>query len=86
MNPEPTGQLVPTPTGYDLILTRTYRAPVDDVWASVTEPERTARWFGPGAARPDPAGPSRCSWCSRSRHPGTRCGSRPVNHRTDSPS
>ncbi|MFE7274080.1 SRPBCC family protein [Streptomyces sp. NPDC057623] len=47
MTPEPTGQLVPTPTGYDLILTRTYRAPVGDVWASVTEPERTARWFGP---------------------------------------
>lgn len=47
MTPEPTGQLVPTPTGYDLILTRTYRAPLGDVWASVTEPERTARWFGP---------------------------------------
>ena len=54
MTPEPTGQLVPTPTGYDLILTRTYRAPVGDVWASVTEPERTARWFGPwrGEAAP----------------------------------
>ncbi|WP_406208637.1 MULTISPECIES: SRPBCC family protein [unclassified Streptomyces] len=56
MNPEPTGQLVPTPTGYDLILTRTYRAPVDDVWASVTEPERTARWFGPWRGE---AGPGR---------------------------
>ncbi|ONK10309.1 SRPBCC family protein [Streptomyces sp. MP131-18] len=47
MTPEPTGLLVPTPTGFDLILTRTYRAPAVDVWASVTEPERTARWFGP---------------------------------------
>ncbi|MEY9988751.1 uncharacterized protein YndB with AHSA1/START domain [Streptomyces sp. V4I8] len=56
MTPEPTGQLVPTPTGYDLILTRTYRAPVDDVWASVTEPERTARWFGPWRGE---AGPGR---------------------------
>ncbi|MBR8640059.1 SRPBCC family protein [Streptomyces tuirus] len=54
MTPEPTGHLVPTSTGYDLVLTRTYRASVDDVWASVTEPERTARWFGPwrGEAAP----------------------------------
>ncbi|MFD8222824.1 SRPBCC family protein [Streptomyces massasporeus] len=54
MNPEPTGRLVPTPSGFDLILTRTYRASADDVWASVTEPERTARWFGPwrGEAAP----------------------------------
>ncbi|TDC77361.1 SRPBCC family protein [Streptomyces hainanensis] len=47
MTQEPTGRLVPTPTGWDLVLTRTYRAPVADVWASVTEPDRTARWFGP---------------------------------------
>jgi uncharacterized protein YndB with AHSA1/START domain len=33
--------------GDDLVLTRTFRAPIDDVWASVTDPERTARWFGP---------------------------------------
>lgn len=54
MSPEPTGRLVPTPSGHDLILTRTYRASADDVWASVTEPERTARWFGPwrGEAAP----------------------------------
>ncbi len=36
-----------TPDGGDLILKRTLRAPIDDVWASVTESERTARWFGP---------------------------------------
>ena len=40
-----------TPTarlfGTDLVLTRSFRAPVDDVWASVTDPARTARWFGP---------------------------------------
>ena len=54
MTPAPTGRLVATPTGHDLILTRTYRAPAVDVWASVTEPERTARWFGPwrGEAAP----------------------------------
>lgn len=43
MTPTPTGRLF----GNDLVLTRTFRAPVEDVWASLTDPERTARWFGP---------------------------------------
>jgi len=43
MSPTPTGRLF----GNDLVLTRGFRAPIDDVWASLTEPERTARWFGP---------------------------------------
>jgi uncharacterized protein YndB with AHSA1/START domain len=42
MTPRPTGRLFDN----DLELTRTYRAPIDDVWASITESERTARWFG----------------------------------------
>lgn len=29
-----------------LVLTRTFAAPLEDVWASVTEPERLARWIG----------------------------------------
>ncbi|MCF2533461.1 SRPBCC family protein [Yinghuangia soli] len=44
--PTPTGRLFGTPDGVDLVLTRTFRASVEDVWASVTEPERTARWYG----------------------------------------
>ncbi|MGW4324835.1 SRPBCC family protein [Nocardia sp. NPDC004573] len=47
MTKQPTGRLFPADTGRDLVLTRTYRAPIEDVWASVTEPDRTARWFGP---------------------------------------
>jgi uncharacterized protein YndB with AHSA1/START domain len=43
MSPTPTGRLI----GTDLVLTRTFRAPVADVWASLSDPERTARWFGP---------------------------------------
>ncbi len=43
MSPTPTGRLF----GGDLVLTRSFRAPIDDVWASLTEPDRTARWFGP---------------------------------------
>ena len=42
MTNPPTGRLF----GNDLVHSRTFRAPIDDVWASVTEPERTARWFG----------------------------------------
>ncbi|MFG2011576.1 SRPBCC family protein [Micromonospora sp. NPDC048868] len=43
MSPTPTGRLI----GDDLVLTRTFRAPAADVWASLTDPARTARWFGP---------------------------------------
>jgi uncharacterized protein YndB with AHSA1/START domain len=43
----PTGRLFPTAAGADLVHNRTFRAPIDDVWASVTESDRTARWFGP---------------------------------------
>jgi uncharacterized protein YndB with AHSA1/START domain len=46
MTPTPTGRLVPAAEGRrDLVLTRTFRSPIDDVWASITESERTARWF-----------------------------------------
>jgi uncharacterized protein YndB with AHSA1/START domain len=41
--PQPSGRLV----GNDLHLIRTFRAPIEDVWKSLTESERTARWFGP---------------------------------------
>lgn len=47
MSPSPTGRLFGTGNGGDLVITRTFRAPAEDVWASVTEPDRTARWFGP---------------------------------------
>lgn len=50
--PEPTGRLVPVTAdadsapAHDLVLTRTLPGSLADAWASVTEPERTARWFG----------------------------------------
>lgn len=47
MTNPPTGRLVPTADGDELVVSRTFRAPIEDVWASVTESERTARWFGP---------------------------------------
>lgn len=52
MSPQPTGRIFRTAAGRDLELVRTFRAPIEDVWASITEPERTARWFGPWSGRP----------------------------------
>ncbi|MFJ8745341.1 SRPBCC family protein [Embleya sp. NPDC127516] len=44
--PTPTGRLHRVDNGVDLVLTRTFRAPVEDVWAAITDPDRTARWYG----------------------------------------
>ena len=52
MNPTPGGQLVRTAEGLDLVVVRTFRAPIEDVWASITESERTARWWGPWKGEP----------------------------------
>lgn len=50
--PTPAGRLLHTDAGRDLVLTRTFRAPIEDVWASITESERTARWFGSWTGEP----------------------------------
>lgn len=52
MTTEPTGQL----TGTDLSVTRTFKAGIEDVWASVTESDRTARWFGAWSGEGKPGG------------------------------
>lgn len=46
MNPKPNGRLVPTADGHNLELTRSLPGSTADAWASITEPERTARWMG----------------------------------------
>ncbi len=50
----PAGRLIRTPAGRDLVLTRTFRAPIEDVWASITESDRTGRWFGSWTGEPGP--------------------------------
>ena len=47
MSPRPTGRVRSTATGADLVITRSFRAPIEDVWQSVTASESTARWIGP---------------------------------------
>ncbi|MFD0776438.1 SRPBCC family protein [Streptomonospora algeriensis] len=54
--PAPTGRLVDTAEGVGLELSRTLRAPVARVWATLTEPERTALWFGPWEGEGVPGG------------------------------
>jgi uncharacterized protein YndB with AHSA1/START domain len=56
MSPTPTGSLRATSEGRDLLLARTLDVPVEELWAWVTEPDRTARWIGrwtgtPGTGR-----------------------------------
>ena len=46
MSPTPTGEVRRTPGGgRDLVLVRELPGSVEDTWASVTESERTARWY-----------------------------------------
>ncbi|NDO90865.1 SRPBCC family protein [Cellulosimicrobium composti] len=44
--PTPRGTVEHGPEGAELVLTRTFRAPAADVWASLTEPDRLSRWIG----------------------------------------
>jgi uncharacterized protein YndB with AHSA1/START domain len=46
----PTGTL--QDDGRTLVLHRTFRAPAEDVWASITESERLGRWFGTWSGDP----------------------------------
>ncbi|WP_125106596.1 SRPBCC domain-containing protein [Gulosibacter massiliensis] len=46
MAPNPTGKLVASDTGHDLVLTRLLSASLAEAWAEITDPERTAKWFG----------------------------------------
>jgi len=36
-----------------IVLTRTFRAPIQDVWAAVTEPQRLERWIGTWTGDPE---------------------------------
>ena len=44
--PTPTGRLVATSHGHDLILTRTLPLSIEEAWAYITDSSHTSRWFG----------------------------------------
>jgi uncharacterized protein YndB with AHSA1/START domain len=46
MNVEPTGRITTDGDRRVLTIVREFRAPIEDVWAAVTDPERLARWIG----------------------------------------
>jgi len=45
MNPRPSGELRQSSAGRDLILVRAFDAKLDEVWAMLTESDRTGLWF-----------------------------------------
>ncbi len=52
MTPSPTGRIERDGERLKLSLTRTFEAPIEDVWAAITEPERLARWIGTWSGDP----------------------------------
>jgi uncharacterized protein YndB with AHSA1/START domain len=52
MNTTPSGSLITTADGRDLQLARTLDVPVEELWAWLTEPEKTARWIGSWSGEP----------------------------------
>lgn len=53
MTTAPTGRIEQRDGRAVLVQTREFRAPVEDVWAAVTEPERLARWIGSWTGDPE---------------------------------
>lgn len=41
-----TGHIERSERGHDIVIERTFRAPIGDVWRSIVEPERMNRWIG----------------------------------------
>lgn len=52
MTPTPTGRIARLGGRLTLQLTRTFDAPIEDVWAALVEPERLARWIGTWSGGP----------------------------------
>lgn len=52
MSPNPTGRRHTRADESFLVVARTFNAPIQEVWAAVTDSERTARWFGPWRGDP----------------------------------
>ena len=44
--PVPSGRVADGPLGREIQLTRKFRAPIDAVWAAMTESDRLERWIG----------------------------------------
>jgi len=54
MTRKATGKVERTARGKDVIITRSFRASIEDVWESVTASQSTARWIGSWRGEPGP--------------------------------
>jgi uncharacterized protein YndB with AHSA1/START domain len=54
MSRNATGRVVPIAGGRALVIERTFTAPIEDVWASITESDRLERWIGRWEGDPGP--------------------------------
>ncbi|MEV0433081.1 MULTISPECIES: SRPBCC domain-containing protein [Nocardia] len=50
--PMPTGEIVPTENGRDLVITRSLALPIEQVWGRLTDPDLTAGWYGTWEGEP----------------------------------
>jgi uncharacterized protein YndB with AHSA1/START domain len=50
---KPTGRVIEQDGRHVLVQTRTFDAPIEHVWAAVTEPDRLARWIGTWTGDPE---------------------------------
>lgn len=46
MNIQATGHIARSTGGHDIVIERTFRAPIEDVWQSIVDPEQMNRWIG----------------------------------------
>ena len=54
MSPKPTGRLSLFGDRADLELERQFKAAIEDVWQSITDPESMSRWIGTFSGEPGP--------------------------------
>lgn len=47
-----TGRIEPSASGPEIVIERTFRAPIRDVWDSLVDPERMNRWIGTWSGEP----------------------------------
>ena len=59
MTANPTGRITRLADRYTLFVDRTFQAPIEDVWAAITEPQRLARWIGTWSGDPALPRPAR---------------------------
>jgi uncharacterized protein YndB with AHSA1/START domain len=63
-----TGRVVRNGSGQDIVIERTFRAPIGDVWASIVDPERMNRWLGTWSGD---AGAGKRVWFTMTAEEGT---------------